>query len=120
MTQPRHTPESAQAQAQLDRLSDEFFDVVHTADPFSATQVGASGFDALVPDPSRAGAAHDAQQIARIENGLSRVDVTALDQAGRVNHAVMAWLAWGARSELEYGLWEANVSAGGYTAPQAM
>jgi hypothetical protein len=55
MTQPRHTPESEQAQAQLDRLSEEFFDVVHTADPFSATQVGASGFDDLVPDPSRAG-----------------------------------------------------------------
>jgi uncharacterized protein (DUF885 family) len=109
-----------QAAAELTRLGDEYFDVVHTADPFSATQVGASGFDALVPDPSRAGAAHDAQQIARIEDGLSRVDVTALDQAGRVNHAVMAWLAWGARSELEHGLWEANASAGGYTAPQAM
>jgi uncharacterized protein (DUF885 family) len=112
--------ENQQAAAELTRLGDEYFDVVHTADPFSATQVGASGFDALVPDPSRAGAAHDAQQIARIEDGLSRVDVTALDQAGRVNHAVMAWLAWGARSELEHGLWEANASAGGYTAPQAM
>jgi uncharacterized protein (DUF885 family) len=112
--------ENQQAAAELTRLGDEYFDVVHTADPFSATQVGASGFDALVPDPSRAGAAHDAQQIARIEDGLSRVDVTALDQAGRVNHAVMAWLASGARSELEHGLWEANASAGGYTAPQAM
>jgi uncharacterized protein (DUF885 family) len=113
--------ENQQAAAtELTRLGDEYFEVVHTADPFSATQVGASGFDALVPDPSRAGAAHDAQQIARIEDGLGRVDVTALDQAGRVNHAVMAWLAWGARSELEHGLWEANASAGGYTAPQAM
>jgi len=112
--------QNQQAAAELARLSDEYFDVVHTADPFSATQVGASGFDALVPDPSRAGAAHDAQQIARIEDELSRVDVTALDQAGRVNHAVMAFLASGARSELEHGLWEANASAGGYTAPQAM
>jgi uncharacterized protein (DUF885 family) len=112
--------ENQQVAAELTRLGDEYFEVVHTADPFSATQVGASGFDALVPDPSRAGAAHDAQQIARIEEQLSRIDVTALDQAGRVNHAVMAWLAWGARSDLEHGLWEANVSAGGYTAPQAM
>jgi uncharacterized protein (DUF885 family) len=112
--------ENQQAAAELTRLGDEYFKVVHTADPFSATQVGASGFDALVPDPSRAGAARDAQQIARIEEGLSRVDVTALDQAGRVNHAVMAHLAWGARSELEHGLWEANASAGGYYSPQAM
>jgi uncharacterized protein (DUF885 family) len=109
-----------QAAAELTRLGDEFFEVVHTADPFGATQVGASGFDALVPDPSRAGAAHDAQQIARIEEELSRLDVTALDQAGRVSHAVMAHLAWGARSDLEHGLWEANASAGGYVSPQAM
>jgi uncharacterized protein (DUF885 family) len=112
--------ENQQAAAELARLGEEYFNVVHTADPFSATQVGASGFDALVPDPSRAGAAHDAQSIARIEEQLSRIDVSQLDQAGRVNHAVMAWLAWGARSELELGLWEANASAGGYTAPQAM
>ena len=112
--------ENQQAAAELERLSEEFFDVAHRADPFGATQVGASGFDALVPDPSRAGAAHDAQQIARVEAELSRVDVGRLDQAGRVNSAVMAHLAWAARSDLEHGLWEANLSAGGYVSPQAM
>jgi uncharacterized protein (DUF885 family) len=109
-----------QAAAELARLSDEFFDVAHRADPFAATQVGASGFDALVPDPSRAGAAHDAQQIAGVEEQLSRIDVGGLDQAGRVNYAVMAHLAWAARSDLEHGLWEANASAGGYVSPQAV
>jgi uncharacterized protein (DUF885 family) len=112
--------ESQQAAAELARLSEEFFDVAHRADPFGATQVGASGFDALVPDPSRAGAARDAQQIARVEEELSRVDVSGLDQAGRVNYAVMAHLAWAARSDLEHGLWEANASAGGYVSPQAV
>jgi uncharacterized protein (DUF885 family) len=106
--------------ARLARLGEEFFEVVHTADPFGATQVGASGFDALVPDPSRAGAAHDAQQIASIESGLSGIDVSGLDQAGRVSYAVMAHLAWAARSDLEHGLWEANASAGGYVSPQAV
>jgi uncharacterized protein (DUF885 family) len=109
-----------QQAAELARLGEEYFDVVHTADPFGATQVGASGFDALVPDPSRAGAEHDARQIARIEKELSRIDLAGLDQAGRVNHAVMAHLAWAARSDLEHGLWEANASAGGYVSPQAM
>ena len=109
-----------QQAAELARLSEEYFDVAHRADPFGATQVGASGFDALVPDPSRAGAAHDAQQIARVEEELSRVDVGGLDQAGRVNYAVMAHLAWAARSDLEHGLWEANASAGGYVSPQAI
>jgi uncharacterized protein (DUF885 family) len=112
--------ESQEATAQLARLSEEFFDVVHTADPFGATQVGAPGFDGLVPDPSRAGAAHDAQQIARIEEQLSHIDPGLLDQAGRVNHAVLAHLAWAARSDLEHGLWEANASAGGYVSPQAV
>jgi uncharacterized protein (DUF885 family) len=112
--------EEQQAAAELARLSEEFFEVAHKADPFGATQVGASGFDALVPDPSRAGAAHDAQQIARIEAELNRVDASRLDQAGRVNHAVMAHLAWAARSDLEHGLWEANASAGGYVSPQAV
>ncbi len=114
------TSAAGQQAAELARLGEEFFEVLHTADPFGATQVGASGFDALVPDPSRAGSAHDAQQIARIESGLSRIDVSGLDQAARVNYAVMAHLAWGARSDLEHGLWEANASAGGYVSPQAM
>jgi uncharacterized protein (DUF885 family) len=112
--------ENEQAAAELARLSEEFFDVAHRADPFGATQVGASGFDALVPDPSRAGAAHDAQQIARVEEELSRIDAGGLGQAGRVNYAVMAHLAWAARSDLEHGLWEANASAGGYVSPQAI
>jgi uncharacterized protein (DUF885 family) len=120
MTQPRHTPESAQAQAQLDRLSDEFFDVVHTADPFGATQVGASGFDDLVPDPSRAGAARDAERIGRVSAALDSIDAGLLGEAGRVNHAVLGHLAWAARSDLEHGLWEANAGAGGYVSPQAM
>ena len=120
MTEPAQAAQSQQAQAALAQLSEEFFEVVHTADPFGATQVGAPGFDALVPDPSRAGAARDVQQIARIEERLSRIDPGLLDQAGRVNHAVLAHLAWAARSDLEHGLWEANASAGGYVSPQAI
>jgi len=120
MTEPAQAAPSQQAQTALTQLSEEFFDVAHTADPFGATQVGAPGFDALVPDPSRAGAARDARQIARIEERLGLIDPGLLDQAGRVNQAVLAHLAWAARSDLEHGLWEANVSAGGYVSPQAM
>ena len=120
MTEPAQAAQSQQAQTALAQLSEEFFEVAHTADPFGATQVGAPGFDALVPDPSRAGAGRDAQQIARIEERLSHIDPGLLDQAGRVNRAVLAHLAWAARSDIEHGLWEANASAGGYVSPQAM
>jgi uncharacterized protein (DUF885 family) len=120
MTEPAQTAQSQQAQAALAQLSEEFFEVAHTADPFGATQVGAPGFDTLVPDPSRAGAGRDVQRIARLEERLSHIDPGLLDRAGRVNHAVLAHLAWAARSDIEHGLWEANASAGGYVSPQAM
>jgi len=106
--------------AALAALSDEYFDVVHTTDPFTATQLGVTGFDALVPDPSRDGAARGAQRIGSILGRLEDIDAGLLDDAGRVNHAVLAQLGWGARSDLEHGLWEANASAAAYAAPQAM
>jgi uncharacterized protein (DUF885 family) len=112
--------ENQQATAELTRLGDEFFDVLHQADPFGATQVGASGFDNLVPDPSRAGSRADAARLGQIEERLSHIDPGRLGQAGRVNRDVMAFLAGAARSDLEHGLWEANASAGGYNSPQAM
>jgi uncharacterized protein (DUF885 family) len=108
------------AAAELDRLSAEFFEVAHSTDPLSATQLGVTGFDALLPDPSRAGAARGAQRIASIEQRLGDVGTYLLDAAGQTNHAVLDRLAWGARSDLEHGLWEANASAGAYVSPQAM
>ena len=111
---------AAEAQQRLARLGDEFFQVAHTSDPFTATQTGVTGFDALVPDPSRDGSALAARQIAGIENRLSQIAPALLDQDDQVDQAVLAHLAWAARSDLEHGLWEANASAGGYNAPQAL
>jgi uncharacterized protein (DUF885 family) len=115
------TPAGAQeAAALLARLSDEFFEVVHTIDPLNATQLGVLGFDALVPDPSRDGSARGAQRLAAIETALDAIDPGLLGEKERTNHAVLGCLAWGARSDLEHGLWEGNASAGGYVNPQAM
>lgn len=121
MTEPGQPSAAAQdAAARLAGLSDEYFDVVHTTDPVTATQLGVTGFDALVPDPSRDGAARGAQRIGSILSRLGDIDADLLDDAGQVNHAVLARLAWGARSDLEQGLWEANASAAAYAVPQAM
>jgi uncharacterized protein (DUF885 family) len=111
---------SREAADRLARLGDEYFEVVHTDNPFNATQLGVSGFDALVPDPSRDGAAQTARRIAGIEQRLAVIDPDLLGDADRTSHAVLAHLAWAARSDLEHGLWEANASAGGYVSPQAM
>jgi uncharacterized protein (DUF885 family) len=106
--------------AALGRLSDEFFEVVHSTDPLTATQLGVPGFDALLPDPSRAGAARGAQRLAAIEAQLSAIDAGQLGAADRTGHAVLGHLAAGARADLEHGLWEANASAGGYVSPAAV
>jgi uncharacterized protein (DUF885 family) len=118
--QDRTLAGAREAAAQLARLSDEFFEVVHATDPFNATQLGVPGFDALVPDPSRDGAARGARRLASIEARLDAVDGRLLGEEDGVNHAVLAWLAGGARSDLEHGLWEGNASAGGYVSPQAV
>jgi uncharacterized protein (DUF885 family) len=120
MREQNRTPTGAQeAAAELARLSDEFFEVAHTTDPFNATQLGVSGFDALIPDPSRDGAARGARRLASIETRLDAIDTALLGEKDQTNHAVLARLAWGARSDLEHGLWEGNASAGGYSSPQA-
>jgi uncharacterized protein (DUF885 family) len=111
---------SPEPNAELTRLSAEFFEVQHSTDPFSATLLGVSGFDSEVPDPSRAGAQANAARIASIEARLAQIDVDSLHDSDRVNHAVLGGLAWGARSDLEHGLWEANASAASYASPQAM
>ncbi|HEU5419180.1 MAG TPA: DUF885 domain-containing protein [Streptosporangiaceae bacterium] len=124
MSGPGGTPASdgarQEAAAQLAALSAEYFRVVHETDPLTATQLGVTGFDDLLPDPSRAGAARGAQRIAAVEQRLAAIDSGLLSDADQTTAAVMAHLAAAARSDLEHGLWEANASAGSYIAPQAM
>ncbi len=110
---------SERTEADLDRLSDEFFQIQHTTNPFNATQLGVPGFDALVPDPSRDGTRTAAARIAAIEAGVARIDPDELGETARTNRAVLARLAWGARSDLDHSLWETNASAAGYVSPQA-
>jgi uncharacterized protein (DUF885 family) len=109
-----------QAAAELARLCDDYFTLAHTLDPFTATEHGARGFDALVPDPSRDGAAQGARQIAALEQRLRAVHPQLLDDAGQISAAVLGHLAQSARAGLEYGLWEANASSAGFAAPAAM
>ena len=116
----RITDQMTEANSELAKLSDEFFQIQHTADPFSATMLGVSGFDALVPDVSRSGSAVSVSKISDIERRLEGIDTLNLNPADQVNHAVLGQLAWGARSDIENALWEASASASGYSSPQAM
>ncbi len=108
------------ASPDLARLSADFFQVQHSTDPLTATLLGVTGFDSQLPDPSRAGSQAGAAAHAEIERRLATIDPSTLGEADRINHAVLSALAWGARSDLEHSLWEANASAKGYVSPQAM
>jgi uncharacterized protein (DUF885 family) len=109
-----------QPNAVLAALSAEFFQLQHSSDPFNATQLGVTGFDHLVPDPSRAGSAATIAAITDLEHRLAAIDVAGLNGPDRINAAVLARLAWGARSDLEHCLWETSASADAYSSPQAM
>lgn len=113
-------PDDQRPSQELARLSDMFFQIKHSADPFSATLLGVSGFDGLVPDVTRAGARATATRLARIEDRLAAIDPGGLGPADRVNHAVLGRLAWAMRTDLETGLWETTASADGYSSPPAM
>lgn len=111
---------STEPNSELAELSAEFFQLQHTSDPFNATQLGVTGFDHLVPDPSRAGSAATISRITGLERRLDKIDAAALNEADRINAAVLARLAWGARADLEHCLWETSASADAYSSPQAM
>lgn len=111
---------SAESNSELAELSAEFFQLQHTSDPFNATQLGVTGFDHLVPDPSRAGSAATISRITELESRLDKIDRSALNDADRINADVLARLAEGARLDAEHCLWETSASADAYSSPQAM
>jgi uncharacterized protein (DUF885 family) len=106
--------------AALELLNQEFFEVQNTVDPLSATLLGITGYDALLPDPSRDGAARGAARFQALEDRLGELNLDEMSNADQVNAAVLGRLAWGARTDLEEGIWEADAAAEGYASPHAM
>ncbi len=104
----------------LSRLGDEFFECMHSIDPLTATQLGITGYDHLLPDLSRAAAERGAARVARLEEEVAAMDAGGLDAADAVNHAVLGHLAWGLRTNLEDAIWARDASAAAYASPQAM
>ncbi len=108
------------ASTELERLNDEFFDLQNTLDPLSATLLGIVGYDHLLADPSRAGSANGVAKLRDLEERLGAINENDLSESERVNAAVLARLAWGARADLEEGIWETDASAESYSSPHAM
>lgn len=115
----KQVPEPKRNQTLFD-LGEEFFEVQNRADPLSISLLGVQGYDDLLPDLTREGSARVAQKLRSIEERVAALDVEELSEADRVDAAVLARLAWGARIDLEEAIWETDAGAEGYASPNAM
>jgi len=100
-------------------LEAEFFQFMHTRDPLTATQLGLSEFDALVPEVGREAEAEAASRFDRFKVQAEAQLAQARTTDERVNWLTMAALARGARDERADELWARNASAQGYVHPQS-
>jgi uncharacterized protein (DUF885 family) len=108
------------AAARLADLGARYFIGQHTADPLNATLLGVSGFDDQLGDPSRAGSARVAAEMAAIQAELQNIDEAELDTDAGIERDVLRWLVEGTLSDFQHSLWESNASAAGYVSPQSL
>ena len=112
------TETGQQAHERLQALGQQFFDALHSSDPFNATVLGVTGFDDRVPDLSREGTDAAARAIGDIERSAAELDGSVLGGSDTVDRDVLVALAGAARADLEHASWAANASADGYGSPQ--
>ena len=110
----------AEAAARLARLGEEFFEAVHATDPFNATQLGVPGFDALVPDPSRAARRAGRRGSRRSSGGWATSTAGLLGESDRTNHAVLGPPRLGRPRRPGARPLGGQRVGGGYVSPQAM
>ncbi|GAA4705527.1 DUF885 domain-containing protein [Phytohabitans rumicis] len=95
----------------LGRLGEEYFRLHFAGDPFQASVFGVPGYEAEVPDPSRAAAARQHGELARLAAELATVDRDALDREGQVSHAILSRLLRDEQQSLRGGVAEVAVTA---------
>jgi uncharacterized protein (DUF885 family) len=95
----------------LGRLSEDYFRARCAAQPFGATISGVAGFDAEVPDPSRAADRRLRERWAELAAELAELPTGPLDETDRVTHAMLGRLLADEQATLRHGLAEVTVSA---------
>jgi uncharacterized protein (DUF885 family) len=93
------------------RLGARYHEVHYAADPIAATVDGVAGYDAEMPDPSRAADERVATDLEAIATELAEVDRAQLDGEDFLSHQTLAWLLRGAVTARRHGLSEVAVSA---------
>jgi uncharacterized protein (DUF885 family) len=96
----------------LVRLGEEYSRLHFGADPFLAGLFGVPGYDAEVPDPSRAAGARRQVELARLAAELATIDRDVLERSDRISHAILTRLLHDERRMLRDGVAEVAVTAG--------
>ncbi|MEV0269189.1 DUF885 domain-containing protein [Hamadaea sp. NPDC050747] len=97
--------------ARLAALGDEYFRARNEHDPFGATVFGVTGYDAEVPDPSRAAADRAANRLGGIAAKVAEIDPATLGETDRVSHAWLTRVLADEQEVLRGGLDEVAVNA---------
>jgi uncharacterized protein (DUF885 family) len=95
----------------LARLGDEYFRLHFAADPFSASVFGVEGYDAGVPDPSRAAAGAQAAELKRVADELATVDTAGRGRQDKLSHTILTRLLRDEQRVLRNGMAEVAVTA---------
>jgi uncharacterized protein (DUF885 family) len=100
------------AHQELARLADEYFHAQLTADPFRATLFGVVGYEAAVPDRSRAADQQLITKLDALERRLSEIAPEGLTGSDPVTRSMLARGIRDDRRSLEHALHEVSVSGG--------
>jgi uncharacterized protein (DUF885 family) len=95
----------------LARLSEDYFRTYCQTHPFSASIFGVSGYDAEVPDRSRAADERQRERLAGHAAELARLDPAGLAETDRITHAVLARTLRDQQELLRHRVDEVSVSA---------
>lgn len=95
----------------LDELARDFFDANCAAEPIYASTDGTPGYDAEVPDPSRAGAREQRARLGGLAERLETIDPESLAGEDRITRDMLARMIRDRRDALDDGVTEVGISA---------
>ncbi|GIG64910.1 DUF885 domain-containing protein [Phytomonospora endophytica] len=95
----------------LDDLARDYFEANCAAEPVYASTDGVPGYDAELPDPSRAAARAQRDDLARLGGRLDGIDAEGLTGEDRITRDMLARLIRDKRDALDDGITEVGVSA---------
>jgi uncharacterized protein (DUF885 family) len=104
--------------SELAVLGERYFRTKSEYDPFNASLLGLTEFDAMVGSASAETSAEAERTFAGLRAEVEALDPGRLGEAEQVDRLVLGALLRGAETDARHSLWAANVSGAGYVSRQ--